>query len=211
MKRIDAIVELTKGYHTVIDIGCDHGFVLKKALDKNYIIRGIAVDNKVGPLNAAKKNLSNYNVSFFLSNGFNQVSEKFDLAVITGMGYDLMTKIINQNPNKDTVYILGVNKDVDLLRKFLFNNGFNIIDEKIIFEGKYYPLIKTQKGVVNFIEDDFLIGPILKDNFDSLGYYQHLLTRYQELLDLVSHSKLPKVQKNVHVLTDIIEKLRKEQ
>ena len=43
-KRIDSIVEALKGYHTALDIGTDHGYVLKHALDQHYIKKGIASD-----------------------------------------------------------------------------------------------------------------------------------------------------------------------
>lgn len=55
MNRIAFIGELTKGYETVIDIGSDHGLVLKYALDHKYIKHAVASDINKGPLNHAKK------------------------------------------------------------------------------------------------------------------------------------------------------------
>ena len=56
MKRIDFIASLLQGYEVAMDIGSDHGLVLKEALEQGYIKRGIATDNKVGPLNASPRN-----------------------------------------------------------------------------------------------------------------------------------------------------------
>ncbi|MFR0367939.1 SAM-dependent methyltransferase [Candidatus Phytoplasma palmae] len=53
MKRIMFIVSLIKGYNVVLDIGTDHGLVLKKALQLKYINKGIAVDVKINPLRKA--------------------------------------------------------------------------------------------------------------------------------------------------------------
>ncbi|WP_246833679.1 SAM-dependent methyltransferase [Texas Phoenix palm phytoplasma] len=47
------IVSLIKGYSVVLDIGTDHGLVLKKALQLKYINKGIAVDIKINPLKRA--------------------------------------------------------------------------------------------------------------------------------------------------------------
>ena len=76
MNRIDLIVSLTKGYDTVLDIGTDHGLVLKKALDLGYIKKGIASDINKEPLNQAKENLSSYPVSFYLSDGFKNIRKR---------------------------------------------------------------------------------------------------------------------------------------
>ena len=58
MSRISFIAKLTKGYDTVIDIGSDHGLVLKYALDNNFIKHAIASDINEGPLNRARKKSS---------------------------------------------------------------------------------------------------------------------------------------------------------
>ncbi|WBL31401.1 SAM-dependent methyltransferase [Candidatus Phytoplasma sacchari] len=44
MKRIYFIATLLKGYNVVLDIGTDHGLVLKKAFDLKYIKKAIATD-----------------------------------------------------------------------------------------------------------------------------------------------------------------------
>ena len=56
MKRIDFLASLTKGYQNVIDIGTDHGLVLKKAFEKGYIKSAIATDINPKPLNSARIN-----------------------------------------------------------------------------------------------------------------------------------------------------------
>ena len=68
MKRLKEIIKYINNSDIVADIGCDHGYLLKLAVDEKKIIKGYAIDNKVGPLNSAKNNLVNYeNIVFKLS------------------------------------------------------------------------------------------------------------------------------------------------
>ena len=124
--RILHIASLTKGYNTVIDIGSDHGLVLKKAFDLGFIKKGIATDINEGPLNQAKSNLKDYNVNYYLSDGFKNINEIYDLAIITGMGPNLIFNII-KNEIKENDFILGPNQKPYLLRKLLLENNFKII------------------------------------------------------------------------------------
>src|SRR5690554_4367944 len=145
MKRIDFIVELIKGYDTVADIGSDHGLVLKKALDLGYIKKGIASDIKQGPLDEAKHNLKGYPVAFYLKDGFKDFKASFDIAVITGMGGYLICEIL-KTVKRDATYLIGPHDNLDVVRKFLVENNFEIIDEYLIFDKFYYVFLKVKKG-----------------------------------------------------------------
>jgi tRNA (adenine22-N1)-methyltransferase len=191
MNRIAFIASLTKGYDTVLDIGCDHGFVLKHALDNNYIKHGIASDINEGPLSHAKKNLAGYPVRFYLSAGFKSIKDDFDLAIITGMGPHLIIDILNDTKKHvGKTYILGANDKLEVLRSWLSNNGFNIIDEDIIYDDFYYVFIKVEKGHMVLNESDCYLGPKLKYKLDALPYYQHKLKHYQMLKHKAKGEKL---------------------
>ena len=56
MTRIELLSSFTKGFDTICDIGCDHGYVIIDALNKYGIKHAIAADINEGPLNQAKKN-----------------------------------------------------------------------------------------------------------------------------------------------------------
>ena len=64
--RIDALVEKTKGINTLLDIGCDHGYVILEAFKKDYIKKAIASDINIKPLRSAENNLKEYPVEFIL-------------------------------------------------------------------------------------------------------------------------------------------------
>lgn len=197
MKRLDAIVSWLNGYQTAIDIGTDHGLVLKKALDLNYIKNGIAADLREGPLLSARKNLSYYPVEFVLSNGFERINHHFDVGIITGMGANLIAEILKGAPaDTKIIYILGANDKPHLLREWLSNNQFRIIDETIIFDGLYYQLIKVIRGNASLSKSDIYLGPILKNRLTSLKFYNYQLNYYQNLLTKVplsGHENLNKI------------------
>lgn len=144
MNRITFIASLLSGYKIVLDIGTDHGLVLKKALDLKYIQKGIASDNKPQPLLKAYQNLKNYPVEFYLSDGFLKILSTFDLALICGMGPHTIIHILKNKLDMNKPLILGCQgkwlpliywlkkNDFELLRYYNFFDKFNYIFLKVI-------------------------------------------------------------------------------
>ncbi|WP_084301046.1 tRNA (adenine(22)-N(1))-methyltransferase [Acholeplasma equifetale] len=182
MNRIEFIAELTKGYDVVLDIGSDHGLVLKYAFDKGYIKKGMASDINPNPLKAAQKTLTGYPVEFYLSNGFESIDKTFDLAIITGMGPHLISEILINRNNPNETYLLGPNQKVYILREFLMQEGFEIIDEYVVYDGFYYCFLKVKKGRMQLTDAEKYIGPKLKTKKEAIPYYEHMVTHYENLI-----------------------------
>lgn len=173
-KRLSMIAEMIKPYKRIADVGCDHGYLIIEAFKNSNIEYAIAIDNKIGPLSSAKKNIEkyNYNVKFSLSDGINDVSD-VDAIVISGMGGLLITKILS---NKDKLLgvkrlVLQANRNNYELRCFLMKNQWEIINEKIVYdEDIYYEIIVCEKAdkKVLYNDDELNYGPILLKNKDSL-------------------------------------------
>ena len=183
MKRIEFLAELLNGSNIVLDIGCDHGLVLKTAFDKGYIKKGLASDIGAGPLSQAKKNLDGYNVDFYLSDGFTNIEDdSYDTVVIAGMGALLITQILDK-ARKDAKYIIQANEKSHIIREYLMDNGFTITDEFVVKDGFYYVMIICQKGTMKLPEEDIFLGPILKTKTDSKEYYQHKINTINAFID----------------------------
>lgn len=180
MKRIDFIAELAKGYDTVIDIGSDHGLVLKKAIDNGYVKQGLATDIQIGPLNAAKKTLTGYPVEFYLSDGFKSVDKSFDLAIITGMGAHLITDIM-AGATEDATYLLGANEKIEVLRLWLCKHQYQIIDEYVIYDDFYYVFLKVIKGSMTMSDVQIYTGIYLPKKKAAKDYYLHKVKHYQDI------------------------------
>lgn len=205
MNRIAFIGELTKGYETVIDIGSDHGLVLKYALDHKYIKHAVASDINKGPLNHAKKNLAGYPVRFYLSDGFKSVDKDYNLAVITGMGPHLIIDILKEVMHlEDKTYILGANEKIEVLRTWLSNNGFNIVDEYVIFDGFYYVFLKVIKGSMTLTEEDIYLGPKLKTKKEAQAYFKHKYNHYLDLSKKAKGEKLVEIEKTLQLFSNVI-------
>lgn len=195
MKRIDFIASLLQGYEVAMDIGSDHGLVLKEALEQGYIKRGIATDNKVGPLNASQETLKNYDVKFYLSDGFKSVLDHADVAVITGMGAHLIASILDHAP-KNMDFILGPNDRLEVLREYLASHEFMIVDEYVVKDGFYYVFLKVKYGKMSLTEQELYGGIYLKDKEEGRAYLMHQLTYYRGLVtkaDEVKKLKLIKI------------------
>ena len=89
------------------------------------------------------------------------------------MGTRTILNILN---NKDfNSAIIQSNDDLPLLRQTLSNWGYQIVDEKVIFEGNYfYVLIKFQKGISHYTSEELLLGPVLMKNSNNKVYLQYL-------------------------------------
>lgn len=204
--RILHIASLTKGYNTVIDIGSDHGLVLKKAFDLGFIKKGIATDINEGPLNQAKSNLKDYNVNYYLSDGFKNINEIYDLAIITGMGPNLIFNII-KNEIKENDFILGPNQKPYLLRKLLLENNFKIIEETIVYDGFFYIFFKVRKGEMALSNSEIYTGLNLKNKPLFKKYFIHKIKKIQEIIIKTNKERVNELRLIKSYYENMVEKL----
>jgi len=202
-KRIQFLAELTKGYDTVLDIGTDHGFVLSKAFEKGYIKAGIATDLREKPLEVAMKNLKKYPTTFILSDGFLNVKQAFDLAIIAGMGAHLICDILEAAPYGEETYLIQANDKIEIVREFLCNNDFEIIDEYIILDKFYYVILKVKRGEMILSEEELYLGPHLKNKREALPYFAKKAAQIEKIMIKADEKrreellKMLKIYKNV--------------
>lgn len=187
MKRIETLASLVDKDAYVLDIGTDHAY-LPIYLYKNNITKSIVgSDISKNALEYAKANLVKYGlenkIKLIVSDGFKNINETFDIAIISGVGTETIKKILDYNnlPNK---LIISSHKNVLELRKYMQNIGYKIIEEKIVYENeKYYDLIKYEKGYDNLDEYSLLVG--LSNNIEYINY---LKDKYKKLYNK-SHDK----------------------
>lgn len=180
--RLEFLADLAKGAHTVLDIGCDHGYFLKILFDKHNLKKGIAVDNKVQPLENAKRNLKGYNCDFILSSGFEQVNADFEVCNISGVGGMTAIDILKlARPGK---YIVSVHSKLTELKQFLNENGFWLLDEYIVFyKGVYYNVLvlslKNEKPETGF---DCFYSPFILNKEGYRTYFLELKQKCEKVL-----------------------------
>ena len=149
--RLLACCDFVNPGDRVADIGCDHGYLSIYLLTKGIASSIIASDIKECPLKSAVRNSEKYGVrnkiSFYLSNGVQNIPREFDTMVCAGMGGDTMISILSHAPwLKSSQYrlILQCQSKTPMLRQYLSENGWYIAKERVLQDGKFlYTVIEV--------------------------------------------------------------------
>ena len=180
MIRIKTLANLVDKDSKLVDIGTDHAllpiYLYENEITKN--VTGSDISNNA--LEFAKTNLKKHNlvdrIKLVVSDGFNNLDEEYDTAVISGMGTDTIKKILDRN-NLPKKLIISSHKNVDELRLFMNKKGYKIIKEITLKDnGIYYDMIKYEKGRETLSNYDILVG---KSN--DTEYKEYLLNKYKNI------------------------------
>ena len=171
-KRLQTIASyLPEHCETAADIGTDHGYLPIYAIKNGLSKHMIAMDVKEGPLQKAKRNIEqeglSQNISLRLSDGFRKLKPgEADCAVISGMGGDLMARILEEG--KDVAesldrLILSPQSELFKVRGWLSDHSFDFLDEEMLIEdGKEYVIMIVKKGSgTELSRAELLFGPCL--------------------------------------------------
>jgi tRNA (adenine22-N1)-methyltransferase len=181
--RLGAIAELIPKCGILSDIGTDHAYIPIFAVENKLCERALAADLRKGPLEMAEANIRKHGlesrIELRLGNGLEPIRpEECDVIVMAGMGGLLIRDILSSEPDKTnhaSLLLLQANNAVDALRKWLYENGYDILEEKLISDaGKLYSLIKSKWTGVPVAKDEFdiYIGEkIFEGNEALLGEY----------------------------------------
>lgn len=150
--RLKLLATLIRDGAVLADVGTDHAYLAIHLLREGRITFAHLSDINAEPLNRARRNVELYElsdrVSFHLTNG---AAELFDLGItdyaIAGMGGELIADIISAAPHlkaKNVNLALQPMTKPEVLRAYLYDNGFEIVDEKYASdEGKNYVCIQA--------------------------------------------------------------------
>ncbi|MCR5323751.1 MAG: class I SAM-dependent methyltransferase [Lachnospiraceae bacterium] len=140
----------------VADVGCDHAHTDIKLLKDGIAQKCIAMDVRTGPLGKAEENLKLYGycdkVELRFSDGLNYLYPgEAQYVIIAGMGGIVMRTILERGLGKNghlkddkPILVLQPQSHIYEIRKWLYENGYEIVDEDLCYEdGKYYFAIKA--------------------------------------------------------------------
>lgn len=149
--RLQACCSFVHPGDRVADIGCDHGYLGIYLLKNGVAQWVIASDIRKGPLESAVRNSEKFGVrdkmTFYLSDGVRNIPREFDTLVCAGMGGDTMVSILASAPwlqNAQYRLILQCQSKNGMLRRYLSENGWRILQEQIIRDKKFlYPVMEV--------------------------------------------------------------------
>jgi len=136
----------------VADVGCDHAHTSIWLVMNGIAPRTIAMDVRTGPLEKASGNIRMYGledkIELRLSDGLSELKEnEVDSLIISGMGGVLTVQILSNGIEKAKAakeLILQPQSDIGFVRRFLREQGFSIVYEKMCRDcGKFYTAMKA--------------------------------------------------------------------
>lgn len=195
--RLQALTFFVPYNSKVVDVGTDHALLPIYLIENDLVCNPvIASDAKYGPLETAKKNIAAFDlqnkITICLSDGLKDIEADFDCVIIAGMGGSLINKILNDSKdklNKVKTLILQPNNSEYVVREFLKNNHFQIINEMIVYEDEhYYTIIVAEPGENDYDEYDLLYGPVLRRE-KSINFMDMLNKKADKLLEIIKNYK----------------------
>lgn len=141
-KRLLLVADWIKPKSIVADIGTDHAYLPIYLALHQICSKVIALDVRKKPLERAKENISQFNVSdkvdIRLSDGMDKLLPmEADVVTICGMGGKLIMDILERGREKidsTTQLLLSPQSELRLFRIFLYENGIQVLREDMIWE-----------------------------------------------------------------------------
>ncbi len=210
-KRLSAVSAFVSG-KTLLDVGTDHAKLPVSLILESKIENALATDIKEGPLNFAKElireNGLEDKVKAFLNDGIKGIdlTGVSDIS-ICGMGGELIAEILEKGKDEhyyNINFILNPMTRDEELRRYLFSNGFVILEEKAIRQsGKVYSVMKASfKGEKREITSlQALIGPFRGETDEERAYIDKVINRYKK--QLCDNEKREKNEKILKILEEI--------
>jgi len=226
MKLTDRLLKIaslvTKG-KKIADIGTDHGYIPVYLLNKGHVDFAILADVNKGPLENARREVRHNNltdkVDLRLGSGIEVLNEnEVDEVIIAGMGGILISELLEAK--KSVAHsldklILQPMQAQDELRKYLLNNGYEILDEVLVKEDfRIYEIIVAKyTGKNTNVEDEiyYEVGKKLIENNDTLlnELIDKKIFMYNSILNKLEGKTGEEIEKKIKISADKISKLEK--
>lgn len=217
--RLSAVASLVREGKTVADIGTDHAYLLAYLLENGKISKGIAADLRKGPLENARKTLSDCGllekVRLVLSDGLDQINkgECEDIA-IAGMGGILIKEILERTPwvFDESIHIIAQPMTHgEVLRKFFVENGFVIDKELAATDGKrHYCVISAYYNGVRRTPDNWytFVGELIyNEDENSKMYINKIVNALEKKLIAIRNAGVQDSENIEQTLANIKQKI----
>lgn len=152
--RLRAAADFVPKGARLVDVGTDHAYLPVCLLLEEHIPHAIAADLRKGPLDRARMTAQEYEctdkVSFRLCDGLKDIrAYEVDAITIAGMGGETIAQILSAArwvKDKNLTVILQPMSSQPELRRWLCENGYEILREKLVQEGETLYVIMQVRG-----------------------------------------------------------------
>ncbi len=211
--RLLACASLVRPGNVAADIGTDHGYLPIYLLEQGICPRVLAADIREMPLEAAKRNVQRSGITshidFYLSDGLENLPvEQLQTVICAGMGGDCMIGILDRarvvwQPGYQ--FILQPQSSVSDLRKWLSEQHFSILRERLAQDGKFiYTVMEVVYGGDMKLTPGEQFLPLDRfDREDPLleAYYDRVLDSLTMTVNGLSRAKQTLAEQNVYYQT----------
>lgn len=217
--RLKTIAAYLSPWSRVADVGTDHAYLPIYLAKKNMYSRIIATELNSGPLQRAREEVLSLGlgqqIELRQGNGLEclEVGE-VEVVVIAGMGgetiRDILANSLSIAKSLEIIILQPMSRQY-LLRSWLIDNGFSLIDESLVAEENHlYQIIvvKPEGSQEKYSELELEIGPLLlKKKVNYLeSHLEKILQRYHQIAkDLAEQDKAEYSLKNKEVAEKIRE------
>lgn len=179
--RLSRVADMVPRCGVCADIGADHGLLSAQLLASGRVERMYICDISAPSLDKARRLFEGDALAgrarFEVGDGLERVAEPLDACVVAGMGGETMMGILERGLDaiRGATLVLQPNVDADRVRAWLCEHGFNVTDEELIYDGRWwYQIIQARPGQARLDERELLAGPVL------LGRRHELLPRFAQ-------------------------------
>lgn len=219
-ERLKVITAYLSRWERVADIGTDHAYLpIYLVSQGNKQTKIIATELNSGPLQRAREEVEalGFSGQIELRQGDGLACldvNEVDAVVIAGMGGETIRDILANSPliarNIKELILQPMSRQY-LLRSWLVDNGFSLVDEELVMEDSHlYQIIvvKPEQSQKNYSPLQLEVGPILLEKKPALleSHLERHLKRYQQIAhDLQGQQRAEYLVKNREVMEKIDE------
>ncbi len=191
-KRLRTVAGFVRKGSVTADVGTDHAYVITYLVQQGIIPWGIGTDIHEGPLRRAQETVETYGVAdrvqLLLTDGLDGVDGTLvgDVA-IAGMGGEMIASILSRAQwlkNHRKHLILQPMTNAHTLRAWLYENGFEIREEKGVIEGKHVYTVMSvyYTGKVKMVDKVFaLIGKMGTVRQEDRAYLSRMAQKCRDI------------------------------
>jgi len=179
----------------VADIGTDHAYLPIALIEGGLCRAAVACDINFGPIESARRNIEvrglSDRIATLQTDGLHGVEAYAPTDVlIFGMGGELIVRILSEAPwltEKGVNLILQPMSRGELLRRWLLENGFAILNEALTYEDQYYQTIHARYcgNLEKYTEEELYLGRHILNGTSPLleGYLKRRLSVLRRIVE----------------------------